>query len=509
MSPARRAGCLHALFSCVIARYPRPSGGQEIDAMPPSLALLIWFAALICLIRFDPANERSLSLSLWVPLTSFFILGSRNPSQWLGGQVGMSAQSFEEGNPLDRIISLSLILLAVGILMSRSFKWGDFFARNLALTSLLTYALVSVCWSDFPFIAFKRWFRDIGTYLMVLVILSDPRPLEAVRTVLRRLSYLLIPLSIVLNKYFPELSRVFDPWTGMGFYGGATTSKNMLGAVCMISGVFFFWDTVTRWPERKKRRTKRILCINAAFIAMTLWLLNSAASTTSTVCMALACLVIAVVHTRMFRRNPKFFKALIPACFCLYLILDFGLGMNGSMAQAVGKDPTLTDRTKIWAFVLTMHTNPIIGTGYQSFWLGSRLAYFWEHSGLGQLNESHNGYLETYLNLGLLGDLFLIGFLISSYREICRRMTAHSSIAVLGMGTWMALVFYNMSEAGFLGGLLYTTFLIATVAVPTRAKSQVRSAAPVERAAAAEYVTSPPMNMGSGGEKNGYTYRTS
>ena len=66
-----------------------------------------------------------------------------------------------------------------------------------------------------------------------------------------------------------------------------------------------------------------------------------------------------------------------------------------------------------------------------------------------------------------------------------------------------------MSEAGFLGGLLYTTFLIATVAVPTRAKSQVRSAAPVERAAAAEYVTSPPMNMGSGGEKNGYTYRTS
>ena len=85
--------------------------------------------------------------------------------------------------------------------------------------------------------------------------------------------------------------------------------------------------------------------------------------------------------------------------------------MNGSMAEAVGKDPTLTDRTKIWAFVLGMHTNPLVGTGYQSFWLGPRLEYFWQNSGLGHLNEAHNGYLEVYLELGLIGVSLLIGFL--------------------------------------------------------------------------------------------------
>ena len=148
--------------------------------MPPSLALVLWIILLWGLLRFDPANDSKITLALWVPLISMFIVGSRNPSQWLDGQVGMSAQAFEEGNPLDRTISSALILLAIGILLSRSFKWGGFFARNLSLIAFVFFALVSVCWSDFPLVALKRWFRDLGNYLVILVVLSDPRPLEAV-----------------------------------------------------------------------------------------------------------------------------------------------------------------------------------------------------------------------------------------------------------------------------------------------------------------------------------------
>ena len=201
-----------------------------------------------------------------------------------------------------------LILLAIGILISRSFKWSDFFARNLALIAFLSFALLSVMWSDFPFVAFKRWFRDLGNYLVILVALSDPQPLEAVRTVLRRLCYLLIPLSILLVKYYPEIGKQYDQWTGIAMYAGATTSKNMLGVLCLVSGLFFFWDTVTRWSDRKERQTKRIILVNGAFLAMTLWLLNLSNSATSRVCLVLGCLVIAAVHSKAFRRRPGFLK---------------------------------------------------------------------------------------------------------------------------------------------------------------------------------------------------------
>ena len=94
-----------------------------------------------------------------------FIAGSRLPSKRLGTQGNISAaQALEEGNPLDRTIFFLLMLLAIAILLKRSFNWGGFFARNLFLMAFLIFCLVSVCWSDFPLIALKRWFRGLGDY---------------------------------------------------------------------------------------------------------------------------------------------------------------------------------------------------------------------------------------------------------------------------------------------------------------------------------------------------------
>jgi O-antigen ligase len=452
--------------------------------MPPSLALFLWLILLLALLRWDPAKHSNTSVALWVPVIWMFIVGSRLASQWLGGQVAQAAQALEEGNPLDRTISSLLILLAIGTLISRSFKWGDFFARNLALMAFVFFALVSVCWSDFPFIAFKRWIRDLGNYLVILVVVSDPRPLEAVRTVVRRLCYLLIPLSIVLVKYYPEIGRHYDPWTGVATYAGATTSKNMLGVVCLTSGLFFFWDTVTRWRERKERRTRQIMLVSVAFIAMTLWLLNLAGSATSGVCLVIGCLVVLAANTKLLKRRPALLKVMIPACFCLYLVLAFGLNMNGQLAGAVGRDPTLTDRTKIWELVLSMHTNPLLGTGYESFWLGPRLERIW-HAGLGFINEAHNGYLEVYLNLGLIGLLLLSVFLIASYWNICNRLRDYSALTSLALALWTIVLFYDVTEAAFRGSLLWLIFLLGALAVPKRAARQAHSVA-VDNAITAE-----------------------
>ena len=269
----------------------------------------------------------------------------------------------------------------------------------------------------------------------------------------------------------------------------------MLGLACLFSGLFFFWDTATRWHERKQRKTRRILAVNAAFLLMTAGLLQSSQSTTSRVCFVMGCIVILAAHSKVFRRHPALLKTIIPASFGLFLILDLGFALGGSLAKAVGKDPTLTDRTKIWAFLLGMHTNPIIGTGYQSFWLGSRLKYFWDNAGLGPINEAHNGYLEVYLELGLIGVILLVGFLIVSYWVICRRLTSSSSLAVLGLATWLVLVFYNMSEAGFNNGLLYLMLLMSALAIPARARKRVRNFAAFDNAHAVNPVPDTPLSV--------------
>ena len=445
--------------------------------MPSSLALFVWLILLLALWRFDPAKERGTSVALWVPLIWMFIVGSRLPSQWLGVQGASAATALEEGNALDRTIWFVLILLAIWILASRSFQWSAFFSSNPFLMTFLCFALLSVLWSDFPLIAFKRWFRDLGAYLVIPVVLSDSRPLHAVRTLLRRVCYLLIPLSILLIRYYRDISVVYDDWTGQPEYVGPTTAKNSLGVLCLVSGIFFFWDTVTRWSDRREPRTRRIIRLNLAFIAMSLWLLKLSSCTTCNVCLVIGCLVIALVHSGLGKRHPRFPKVLIPAIFFLYLIVAFGFGMNGEMAQAVGRNPDLTGRTNIWNAVLSIHTNPLVGTGYESFWLGPRLLKVWAKAG-GGLNEAHNGYLEVYLNLGLIGLFLLGGFLISSYRTISRRLATFSPLGSLGLALWIALLFRSMTEASFRGGLMWLTFLLGAIVVP-RAPS-VRGVSPAE-----------------------------
>ncbi len=282
--------------------------------MSPLLALLIWFVLLVVLLFLDPAREGKVSVALWIPVVWMFIVATRLPSQWLAGGIGLAAAGgLEDGNPIDRDVYCFLILLAIGVLISRRFRWDGFFTNNLALTAFVCLALVSVCWSDFPFVSFKRWFRDLGNYLVILVALSDSRTQAPIPTLLRRLCYLLIPLSVVLIKYYPSISIQYNYWTGSSMWVGPTTSKNSLGVVCLVSGLFFVWDTLTRWQDRKKGRIKLVILVNIGFLAMTLWLLHFANSATSRICLLIGCLVIAAAHTGLVRRRPDSAQSIDPS----------------------------------------------------------------------------------------------------------------------------------------------------------------------------------------------------
>jgi exopolysaccharide production protein ExoQ len=435
--------------------------------MPPYLALFLWLVLLVALFRFDPAKEPKVSAALWVPLIFMFFMASRQPNQWLSGQVTADsatvASALVEGDPLNRAYSLVLLGLGIAILASRTFRWGRFFQKNWALTAYLLFALVSVIWSDFPFPAFKKWFRDLGNYVMILVVITDSFPIEAISTLLRRLGYLLIPLSVVLIKYFPDFGKQYDVWTGDNSYCGATVGKNMLGILCMVCGIYFFWDTVIRWPHRKDRAQKRAILVNGALTYLIWWLLITCNSATSMTCLIIAYAVVLAAHSKAIQRRPKILIVAIPAILLLYNLLFFGFGMSDMFANAVGRT-SLSGRDLIWQIVLSQQANPLLGAGYESFWLGPRLERVWS-GGMGQINEAHNGYLEVYLNLGYVGLFLLLLFMAAVYRNVCKKLRPFSSIGSFTLAVWTAFAFHNTTEADFRTGVMWVIFLLAALAV--------------------------------------------
>jgi exopolysaccharide production protein ExoQ len=444
--------------------------------MSASLILGIWFVSLLALFWFDPAKEPKVSVGLWIPLIWFFFIVSRTPSLWLGLSFASNlGQALEEGSPVDRAIFSALTVLSFVILVSRSFQWRKFMSQNTALVLYLGFSLLSVVWSDFPFATFKKWFRDAGIYMAVLVVLTDSNRLEAVRTTLRRLYYLTIPLSVVLVKYYPNLGQTFSVW-GDREYTGVSTSKNMLGLLCLASGLFFFWDIATRWSQRRNKRNKRVIFVNIALIAMALYLLHLCGSKTSTVCLILGCLMITAVHSKLGQRNIKWIKALAQAVFLIYLVLTVGFGLGAKLSEAVGGNANMSDRTRIWQVLLSVPINPILGCGYQSFWLGSRIQWVWSRLTGDNVFEAHDGYLQTYLDLGLIGLFLACTFLIAIYRKICKQLNPLMPLASLSIGLWTLMLLYNVTEAAFGGGILWFTLLMGSMTVPVRVKARAKAA---------------------------------
>jgi exopolysaccharide production protein ExoQ len=446
--------------------------------LSPAVALLVGLLFLLLLLRYDSANA---SRTLWVPLTWMFFAGSRLPSQWLtqaqpsGGTSAIEA--FEEGSALDRTVFLILIGLAFWILARRNLDWATVFRDNSALTLLLLFALISVSWSDFPFISFKRWIRNLGTYVMVLVVLSERRPLEAIATLIRRFSYFLLVLSTALIRY-TDIGIFYNTWTGSPEYVGAATSKNTLGLVTLISGLFFFWDTVNRWPDRRDRAAKRAILLNIVSIVMTLWLMRLSASATSQSCFVVGCLIIAVARSRWVTAKPRRLTTAVPISVIAYLVLNFVFDVSSFVAPLLGRDPTLTGRTNMWNVLLEAQTNPLIGVGYQTFWHGSRLTTLWSTLGITFLTEAHNGYLDTYLNLGLTGLALLLLFLVAAYRAVSKQFLHSPHFAPFSLALWTITIAYNITESAFDIGLLWPMLLLCVIVVP-RAHAEAPSKARV------------------------------
>jgi len=53
------------------------------------------------------------------------------------------------------------------------------------------------------------------------------------------------------------------------------------------------------------------------------------------------------------------------------------------------------------------------------------------------------------------------------------------------LAAWMTLVFYNMSEAAFEGGLLWMMLLLGAITLPERAKNRAQSVVTFDDAGAA------------------------
>jgi exopolysaccharide production protein ExoQ len=429
--------------------------------MPPQLALLLYLGLVVWLFRRDFRKDPKVTRALWIPFFWFIITITRTVSEWFavfGLHVGGS--SMQEGSPVDALFSFILIVLGARVLAKRHVTLGKAVPYNQWLAIFFIYCFLAVFWSDFPFVAFKRWIKVLGHPIIAMVLLTEPDFELALIVLMKRCAYIVVPISMLFIKYFPALGRGFSEWTGQPSNQGITMGKNALGVDCLILGFFFSWYLlkILPLPKSRWRRNELILC--AVFLGAIGWLLHMAQSSTSLVSLAVGIFIMLMLGRRSIQKHRV--GTYILAIVALCAAAEYVFGISDYAFELLGRNRTLTDRTLVWADCLSIHINPILGVGFESFWLGERQQimnskWYWHP------NEAHNGYLETYLNLGLVGLFILIALLLATFLKARRELLWNFHFGRFRVGFFCALLIYNWTESSFkaLHPMWFVFYLVA------------------------------------------------
>jgi O-antigen ligase len=433
--------------------------------MNPSLASLVYVCGIAGLFFLDRDNSVRTSKALWLPVVYLWVIGSRPVSYWLnmGPPAGTDLQL--DGSPVDRAFFAVLLAAALCVLVHRGRRVFTFLTANLPILIYFLFCLISILWSDFPGVAFKRWTKSIGDVLMILIVITDQQPVAALRRLFSRTGFILIPLSLLAIKYYPDFARGYDSWSGAAVNFGVATDKNMLGVMTFVLLLGAAWHVLAllRSDQMPSHRGRHLLA-QGTLLVLGIYLLMFANSSTSTVCFFLGAGLLFATSLRFVRRNAAAVHVLVVA---LVVIIGSVTLLSGvaSVAHALGRDSTLSGRTNIWAAIIPMAPNPLVGAGFESFWLSPTVtARLWELFPNLPLNEAHDGYIELYLELGWVG-VGLIGLiLIDAYRRSVKAFRREPVLGGLLIAYISCAMIYSITEAGFrMMDPIWIFFLLAVI----------------------------------------------
>jgi O-antigen ligase len=210
------------------------------------------------------------------------------------------------------------------------------------------------------------------------------------------------------------------------------------------------------------------------YITLSAYLIMMTQSATGKI--ILVCLLLYVLVTKqIWKFDSKGRSIILSLAIVVGLsLLSIGGYYLNSLTYILGKDPTLTGRTEIWKSAMDSATkHPILGYGYEAFWrelqgesANVSLSNQWSVTG------AHNGFLEVWLTLGIVGLGLVVYAFIRAFSDglVCAPKSFYFS--------WcMCIVFLaaiiSIDESGMLAGannMFWIVFMIVCTELTKGAK---------------------------------------
>ncbi|MBN1479187.1 O-antigen ligase family protein [candidate division KSB1 bacterium] len=436
--------------------------------MPSVLALFLCTAFVFFLLRIDHKQSSGLSLALWVPTVWMLIIASKPLGVWFPFTTRVEDVT---SSPLDQIFLILLLACGLFLLIRRKLNWSKFFRENSWLIVLLCYMFLSTLWSDMPFVSLKRWIRELIAVVMALLVLSEQNSRRAMQTILRRTTYILIPFSLLLIKYYPVYGVQYGRWSGEIMWIGVTMQKNGLGRLCIISAFFLMWSLWRRMQGRDRPVVKYQTYAELVVLLLTIRLLIGPTLQAYSATSVLAFIVGLMTFGALLwlNKNRISIRSLpVESALLLFIVLGTASVFIGSLSTshitgALGRDATLTGRTDVWANLLPEAMQRIVlGHGFGGFWTNkTRLNY--------EISEAHSGYLDVLLDIGFFGLILLAIFLMFSCQKAKKGLYYDFNWSTLWICYLLMAAVHNITETSLNSLSSHLTAVLVFMAVTSSA----------------------------------------
>jgi O-antigen ligase len=157
------------------------------------------------------------------------------------------------------------------------------------------------------------------------------------------------------------------------------------------------------------------------------------------------------------------------------LVLIASVVARSLFVVLIGRSPTYTGRTLIWAEVVEAWSRrPIGGYGFMAAWFDSDLRAGLISRGR-DVYEAHSGYLEVLLGAGIIGVLALSAILIVAVAAIALRVRARPDpIAIWFVAATTFTLSANLGET-YIGANLFIWMLFIVVTIQARLSTAAKS----------------------------------
>ena len=363
--------------------------------------------------------------------------------------AGGTTSSSSQPDPISKFLGLGIAVVSL-LLMVRIWKRViPLVARGILLGVLIAIIVVSVFWSDAPSTTLSQliYFLRVslfGVYLSTRYSLKEQLRLLAWALGIGALLSIIFALALPSYGVMGMGSTLFQQELAhAGAWKGVYGHKNILGRIMVLSTVVFL--LVVNSSSRYRW---------VGWVGFGLSFLLVLGSTSKSALIILLSVLALLPFYRALRWKytlavPLFITTILVSSSVAVLLV----GNAETILAAFGRDLTFTGRTGLWAAVLDkIWERPWLGYGYGGFWRG----FTGESADLYRIltwsaPHSHNGFLDLWLDLGLLGlSAFVLNFIAAYCQAIAWVRQTETGEGLWPLAYLTFLLLYNLSESSLL-----------------------------------------------------------